>query len=157
MRGMRYAGLTAAPLALLLCACNETLPDRPNDTTAKDRQQAEEINLSVRLRVAEARIAKLERRVFELQAAPGSVEADLLRQRLSVMEAALADTVRASAEAPVPVLAPTLPGPRPTRTSTARTEPIPPSTTTASRSSVKSPTVAPRLRLVDPKTFEMTR
>lgn len=157
MRKTLHAGILAAALPLLLCACNKTVPDRPKDTTTKDRQEVEEIDLSVRLRVAEARIAKLERRVFELQAAPGTVEADLLRQRLTVTEAALADATRASADVPMPVPAPTPPGPRPGRKSTARTEPTSPAAPPLSRSNVKSPTVAPRLKLVDPKTFEMTR
>lgn len=159
MLGMRYGELVAAALLLLLCACNETLPDRPKDTTTKDRQQVEEIDLLVRLRVAEARIAKLERHVFELQAAPGSVEVDLLRQKLSVTEAALADTARSSAEAPVPapVLAPKPPSPRPTGKNTARTQAPPQPERLSSRSNVKSLAVAPRPRLVDPKTFEITR
>lgn len=157
MHGMRYAGLVAAALALPLCACNETLPARPRETATKDRQQVDEIDLSVRLRVAEARIAKLERRVFELQAAPGSVDVDLLRQRLSVTEAALADTARARAEAPVPVTASTPPDSGRARKGAARTDPTRPPATAPSRASVKSTIVAPRLRLVDPKTFEMTR
>jgi hypothetical protein len=64
MRKMLHARILAAALPLLLCACNKTVPDRPKDTTTKDRQQVEEIDLSVWLRVAEAQIAKLERRVF---------------------------------------------------------------------------------------------
>lgn len=154
MRAMRHLGIPAAALPLLLCACNKTLPNRPKDTTKANRL-VEDIDLSVRLRVAETRITKLEHRVFELQAAPGTVEADLLRQRLSITEAALADTARASAEMPVPMPAP--PSPSPARKSTARTEPNPAATTLPSRSSSKSSTVTSRLRLVDPKTFEMTR
>lgn len=146
MRGIRYAGLVAAALALPLCACNETLPDRPKDTATKDRQQVDEIDLSVRLRVVETQIAKLERRVFELQAAPGSVDVDLLRQRLSVTEAALADTARASAEAPVPVTAPTPPDSGRTRKSTAQIDPTRPPATAPSRSSVKSTIVAPPIK-----------
>lgn len=155
MGGIRRAGLVAVALSMLLCACNKPLPDHQDDTTKRDRQQVEGIDLSVRLRVAETRIAKLERQVLELQATPSSVEADLLRQRLSVTEAALADAARANAEVlpPVPQPAPTPSYPKSTSGSGARTDPASP----PSRSTSKLPTATPRLRLVDPKTFEMTR
>jgi hypothetical protein len=79
----------SAFLVVLLCGCGQPPPDRSNENIPQDRRQVEGIDISVRLKVAETRITKLERRIIELKAAPSIVEAELLKQRLITTEAAL--------------------------------------------------------------------
>ena len=133
--------------SVVLCGCGRPLPEHRDVSAPVARQETEDIDLQTRLSVAEDRISKLERQVIALQAAPADVEADLLKQRLSAAEAALAASAQSnqSSEAAQPVKVD-----KPRSTKIVRVDPSlePPPPTPSRRT---------RLQLADPKTFELKR
>lgn len=133
--------------SVILCGCDRPLPEHRDVSASVDREEVEDIDLKNRLRVAEDRISKLERQVIALQAAPGDVETDLLKQRLSATEAALAASVQSkqSTEPAQSVKADSVRSPKNVRPDPSSEPPIP------------VPSRRTRLQLVDPKTFELTR
>lgn len=95
MTTIRYAW-AAMLLPLLAPACQDAprssaMPAAEGDKAAHDMAR---IDADVRLEVALKRIAALEREVAELKAGPATVDADMLRQQLSVTENALANASR---------------------------------------------------------------
>lgn len=134
-------------LPAVFCGCGRPLPEHREVSASVDRQEFADIDLQTRLHVAEDRISKLERQVIALQAAPADVEADLLKQRLSTTEAALAASAQAdrSPEAAQPAKVDNL---RSTKIVKVDPSSEPPTPASSRRT---------RLQLVDPKTFDLKR
>lgn len=150
------AWLITGASAACLCACNRKLPQIQSEVVAKDIESVEQIDVVTRLRVAEMRIGKLERQVIELQAAPANVETDILKQRLKVTEAALVVATQRengsiTSELPLVDHDPKQNVKSKTSSKVDRHAPDLPARVS------KTPAPVPRLRLVDPKTFEIQR
>lgn len=149
MTTIRLRAWAAPLLPLLAPACHEAPRSSAMPVTEASSAAASDmarIDADVRLDVALKRIAILEREVAELKADPATVEADLLRQQLSVTQNALADANRDTARddpalsRPDGSAASTSPPPRDGRL----TQPSP----AASRTGVK-PADRPKLRAAD--------
>lgn len=152
----RIAWLITGAFTACLCACDRQLPQHHPEVVVKDVDPVEQIDVVTRLRVAEIRISKLERQVIEIEAAPANVETDILRQRLKVTEEALAVAAQRENSA----LPSELPSGDPDLKPSAKPK-------TSSRIERDGPDVpakmlnpsarVSRLRLVDPKSFELQR
>lgn len=150
------AWLIAGACITCLCACDRQLPQQHPDVVARDAESVDQIDVVTRLRVAELRISKLERQVIELQAAPAYVETDILKQRLKITETALAVAAQREDSAITSEL--------PSVGSDLKTSVKPKTSSRMERDGpelpakvIKSPAPVSRLRLVDPKTFELQR
>lgn len=150
------AWLITGASAACLCACDRKLPQLHSEVAAKDVESVEQIDVVTRLRVAEMRIGKLERQVIELQAAPANVETDILKQRLRVTEAALVVATQrenGSITSELPSVDRDLKQSVKSKPSSGIERDAPDLPTRV----LKPPAPVSRLRLVNPKTFELQR
>ena len=132
-------------LTLMLCACDQRSPDTSlaarSEGVNSIAQDIARTESTVRLSMAEKRIALLEKKLAEMEITPQTVEIDLLKSRLEAVEAKV---YARQDEAMMPT-----DGAKPTTTPTSRAGPARPAPTTkqdATRTPLRLPQLEPATR-----------